>query len=87
MSGLFNKAKQITGVGLDHDELYARAFAKGVLLNKFGDAADMFDKASKKFAENGDPANAAQAAANSLLYRYLATHDVNTLMPLLQILL
>ena len=86
MSGFFNKAKQITGVGLDHDELYARAFEKGVLLNKFGDAADMFDKASKKFAENGDPANAARAAANSLLYRYLATHDVNALVPLLQIL-
>ena len=86
MSGFLGKAKNITGIGLSQNELYARAFEKGVLLNKFAEAADIFDKAAKKFQENGDQANAAQAGANSLLYRYLATGDVRVIVPLLQIL-
>src|SRR5438132_9544917 len=61
MSGFLGKAKNITGIGLSQNELYARAFEKGVLLNKFAEAADIFDKAAKKFQENGDQANAAQA--------------------------
>jgi len=82
MSSFFKKV----GIGLDHNELYTRAFEKGVLLKKFGDAADIFDKASKKYTESGNPAMAAQAAANSLLYRYLATGDVKAAASLLQIL-
>jgi len=82
MSGFFKKV----GIGLDHDELYSRAFEKGVLLKNFGAAADIFEKAAKKFTENGNPAMAAQATANSLLYRYLATGDVNAAASLLQIL-
>jgi hypothetical protein len=86
MSGFLNKAKHITGLGLDPNELYERAFEKGVLLIKFDDAADIFDKASKKFMENGNQVMSAQAAANSLLYRYLATGDTNVIMPLQQTL-
>lgn len=86
MSGFLNKAKNITGLGLDHDELYNRAYAKGVMLTKWGDAADLFDKAAKKFSENGNQAMAAQAAANSLLYRYLDTGDSTVLVPLVKIL-
>lgn len=86
MSGFINKARHATGIGLDHDELYRRAFEKGVLLNKLDTAADTFDKASKKFMENGNQAMAAQAATNSLLYRYLITGDPNVIRQLLQTL-
>lgn len=86
MSGFLDKAKNITGIGLDQNELYSRAFEKGVLLNKFADAADIFDKAAKKYQENGNQAMAAQAGANSLLYRYLATRDTRVIVPLMQIL-
>lgn len=84
MSGFLDKAKHLTGVGLDQNELYVRAFEKGVLLKKFGEAADTFDKASKKYVEGGNPMMAVQATANSLLYRYLATGDVRLVPPLLQ---
>lgn len=82
MSGFFKKV----GIGLNTDEQYTRAFEKGVLLKNFGAAADIFEKAAKKFTENGNPAMAAQATANSLLYRYLATGDVNAASSLLKIL-
>lgn len=83
MSGFF---KNVTGIGLDHNELYNRAYEKGVNLNKFSDAADIFDKAAKKYAEGGNQMMATQAGANSLLYRYLATGNVSLLQPLLQLL-
>lgn len=84
MSGFFNKAKQVTGIGLDQLELYNRAFEKGVLLRKFSDAADIFDKAARKFYESGDQMMAAQAAANSLLYRYLVTSDPSIIPKLME---
>ncbi len=86
MSGFLDKAKKATGIGLDDNELYARAFEKGVLLKKFGEAADMFEKASKKSLESGNSMMAAQAAANALLYRYLATGDVRLITSLLSAL-
>lgn len=84
MTGFLGKAKDITGIGLDHSQLYARAFEKGVLLKKFFDAADTFDKAAKKFGEAGNPLMQTQAEANALLYRYLATRNTNLLVPLVQ---
>ena len=83
MSGIFKKM----GLGLEDDEQYARAFQKGVLLGQFGDAANLFDKASKKFTEKGNTLMAAKAAANTLLYRYLVTKDIQLVTPLLQALL
>src|SRR5579859_3360353 len=86
MSGFFDKVRHTTGLGLDHNELYNRAFEKGVLLNKFQDAADIFDKAAKKYSELGDQQMAVQANANSLLYRYLASGDASVIGPLIQTL-
>ncbi len=83
MSGIFKKM----GIGLEDDEQYARAFQKGVLLGQFGDAANLFDKASKKFTEKGNSLMAARAAANALLYRYLIMRDIQQVTPLLQALL
>ena len=84
MSGFFDKVRHTTGLGLDQNELYNRAFEKGVLLKKFYDAADIFDKAARKYSELGDPLMATQALANSLLYRYLASRDANIIALLLQ---
>lgn len=84
MSGIFKKM----GFGLEDDELYVRAFQKGVLLvpPQFETAANIFDKASKRFTEKGNAMMAARAAANALLYRYLYTKDIQWASPLLQTL-
>ncbi|MGH2507248.1 MAG: hypothetical protein ACRDHZ_07555, partial [Ktedonobacteraceae bacterium] len=82
MTGFFKNM----GIGLNQDELYTRAFKTGVLLGKFVDAADTFDKAANKFTETNNPAMATQARANALLYRYLGTGDANQITPLLGIL-
>ena len=77
------------GFGLDDDEQYARAFQNGVLLgpNQFENAAKLFEKASKRFTEKGNPLMATKATANALLYRYLITRDIQQVTPLLQALL
>lgn len=86
MSGFLDKMRYTTGLGLNQNELYVRAFEKGVLLKKFYDAADTFDKAAKKFTETGDQMMATQAIANGLLYRYLASGDPGLVSPLIQTL-
>jgi hypothetical protein len=81
---IFNKAKDITGIGLNHHEWYNRAFEKGVNLKKFIEAADIFDKAARKAAEAGDRELEIRAGANALLYRYLDTGNANLITPLHQ---
>lgn len=83
MGGLMKKM----GFNLEDDELYARAFQKGVLLNQFAIAADLFDKSAKRYTEKGNQLMSAKAAANALLYRYLVTKDIQQVTPLLQALL
>jgi hypothetical protein len=75
------------GFNLEDDELYARAFQKGVLLNQYGVASDLFDKSAKRFTDKGNPLMATKASANALLYRYLITKDIQQVTPLLQLLL
>ncbi|HTK08669.1 MAG TPA: hypothetical protein VL485_15985 [Ktedonobacteraceae bacterium] len=72
--------------GRDEQELYERAFEKGVLLKNFHKAADLFDEASKKASRHGNQALTTQAAANALLYRYLATQNPASLQNLLHLL-
>ncbi len=79
MSSLFGKVRHTIGIGLDEQELYERAFEKGVLLQDFSKAADLFEDASKKANEHGNQALAARAAANGLLYRYLTTQNPGSL--------
>jgi hypothetical protein len=86
MSSLFGKVRHTIGIGLGEQELYERAFEKGVLLKDFGKAADIFDDASKKAAEHGQQGLAERAAANSLFYRYLATHNPGSLQNLVHLL-
>ena len=86
LSGFFDKVRYTTGLGLNQDELYNRAFVKGVLLTNYREASDIFEKAARKFTETGDQMMAAQATANSLLYRYLATGDDRVIQQLIQAL-
>jgi hypothetical protein len=44
-------------------------------MKDFMKATDLFDEAARKAAERGNQVLAAQAAANALLYRYLATRN------------
>lgn len=84
MSGILEKMRDTLGFGLDEVELYNRAFEKGVLLNDFNKAVQLFHAAAKKFLEKGDQMMARQALANAKLYGYLATKDPSMLSPLLQ---
>lgn len=68
------------------NELYKRAFDKGVLLKKFNKAIEFFNEAGRKFSEHGDQVMAAQAFANALLYQYLVTADPINLPSLLEAL-
>lgn len=84
MSGLFDQVRRTTGLGLDQNELYNRAFQKGVFLKNFHAAADIFDKAARRFTELGNQIMAIQATVNALLYRYLAQGNPAIIAPLLQ---
>jgi len=86
MGGFLDKMRQTTGIGLNEAELYNRAYEKGVLLNDFNKAADMFNDAARKYSEQGNQLMATQALANSMLYRYLITGNASILPPLLQVL-
>ena len=84
MSGIFDKVRHTTGLGLNENELYERAFTKGVLLHDFKKAADIFQDAARKFSESDNQAMAAQASANAMLYHYLAIGQTNNLSALIQ---
>lgn len=86
MSKIFENVRLAVGFGLNEDEMYNRAFEKGVLMKDFPRAAQLFDDAAKRASERGNSILAAQATANALLYRYLATGATNLLNPLLKTL-
>src|SRR5438105_4341977 len=86
MSGIFDKVRQISTLGLNVSELYKRAFERGVLLKDFAKATDLFHEAARKFSEKGNVLMATQALANALLYRYLETGHTNNISPLIQAL-
>jgi hypothetical protein len=79
MSKLFETMRIAMGFGLNEDEMYNRAFEKGVLMKDFMKAADLFDEAARRAAERGNYLVAVQAAANALLYGYLGTHNTQYL--------
>jgi len=86
MSNIFENALRKMGLGLDENELYNRAFEKGVLMKDFARAAHLFDDAAKKAFERANLALAARATANTLLYRYLTTGTSSLFDPLLKAL-
>jgi hypothetical protein len=74
--GLFDNLKMATGLGLDPQETYRRAFEKGVLLgvSRFDEAATMFKEAAEKL-RGVDAALSQRASANACVYGFLATRD------------
>jgi len=86
MSSLFDKVKDTIGIGLDAQELYARAFERGILRGDFSKASDLFEDAAKKAREHSNPDLLNRATVNALLYRYLATQKAAPLQNLLPLL-
>jgi hypothetical protein len=86
MSKIFENVRIAMGFGLSEDEMYHRAFEKGVLMRDFARAAQLFDEAAKRASERGNSILAAQASANALLYRYITGGDARLLRPLLDAL-
>lgn len=83
---MFDKLRRTVGLGLNEVELYNKAYEKGVSLNDFIKASELFDDAARKATEKGNTQLAAQATANSRLYNYLATKDPQSLALLKQAL-
>lgn len=78
----FGKVKQATGIGLDGESLYRRAFERGVLTGDQRGAAGMFRDAAAKLEKEGNAALAQRAAANSLVYAFLSGAGTSVLQPL-----
>jgi tetratricopeptide (TPR) repeat protein len=72
-----SKLKNATGLGLNEAEAYHRAYEKGVLLENYGSAVEMFQKAAEKFEVAGNTDMKQRALANSHLYGFLATRDLS----------
>jgi hypothetical protein len=86
---LLNKLKFATGVGLNAQEHYQRAYEKGVLLGpqNYGAAMEMFRTAAERFQQAGETEAANRAMANRHIYEFLANGSLSALlqaMPFLQ---
>src|SRR5579864_4601853 len=73
--GLIDKVKGVTGLGLNPDEAYRRAYEKGVLLAKYDAASDLFAKAAEKYEAASHAEQANRSRANQFLYSYLLSRD------------
>ncbi len=82
--GFFDSIKKATGLGLNAEEHYTRAWEKSVLLGaaKYGEAVALFQAAAAKADEAGDPALAQRARANAHLYGFVATGKAEHLVKL-----
>lgn len=71
--GLFDSLKKATGLGLDAQGAYDRAYEKGVLLGEdhYSDAADLFTKAVDKAEDQDEAELADRAKANAALYAFV----------------
>lgn len=74
--GFLDKMKQglkdATGLGLDVQEQYKRAYEKGVLIKDYAAATKNFSKAAEKAQEAGDEETMKHARANAAVYKLLA---------------
>lgn len=82
--GFFDSIKKATGLGLNAEEHYSRAWEKSVLLGsaKYGEAVALFQSAATKADEAGDVTLAQRARANAHLYGFVATGKAEHLMKL-----
>ena len=84
--GIFDSIKKATGLGLNAEEHYSRAWEKSVLLGpaKYGEAVALFQTAATKADEAGDALLAQRARANAHLYGFVATGKGEHLLKLRQ---
>jgi hypothetical protein len=78
-----DKMKNATGIGLNSTEAYHRAYEKGVNLERFDLACELFAKAAEKCDQEGQPDLARRARANQYLYSLLYSRDFKIIDPLL----
>jgi hypothetical protein len=78
-----DKMKSATGIGLNSTEAYHRAYEKGVNLERFDSACELFAKAAEKCDQEGQTELARRARANQYLYSFLYTKDYKVIGPLL----
>ena len=71
--GILDNLKKATGLGLDAQGAYDRAYEKGVLLGQehYSDAANLFKKAAEKAEHENHAELANRAHANSALYSFV----------------
>jgi hypothetical protein len=81
--GFLDKMKQgikdATGLGLDVQEQYKRAYEKGVLVKDYDAAVKNFLKAADKAQEAGDEETMKHARANAAVYKLLSDHTLGDL--------
>jgi hypothetical protein len=87
--GLFDKVKQglkdTTGLGLDAEEQYQRAYTNGVLIQRYDKAVEFFEKAIEKCTkENGSPELTSRARANAAIYRLIHSRDKSKISEVIQ---
>ncbi|MCX5753119.1 MAG: hypothetical protein NTW97_05670 [Candidatus Krumholzibacteria bacterium] len=80
--------KDATGIGLNAQQQYERAYQKGVLLQppKYQDAIKEFHSATEKFLKDGNKAMADRATANACLYQLVVNPDRESLAKAIQAL-
>ncbi len=87
--GFLDKVKDVTGVGLNGEEEYRRAYEKGVFLSppNYAEASRHFADAGAKLRKEGNVDRARRAEANALLYRMAQARDlalIDQILPALE---
>jgi hypothetical protein len=77
MDRLKANVKDISGVGLDADEQFDRAYKRGVFLQPpdYSSAIDSFISASEKYHKDGNQLMASRSNANAALYHLVESED------------
>lgn len=82
--GLLDSLKKATGLGLDAQGAYDRAYEKGVLLGKehYADALNLFNKAAEKADKEDRSDLADRARVNAALYSFVCSGGADSLRAL-----
>ena len=86
--GILDRVKEATGLGLDGDAQYRRAFEKGVFMQPpdIEIAIKQFSLAAERYVKEGNVAKRRLAEANSLLYRLVTKRSLDLIAPLVKTL-
>lgn len=86
--GLLDSLKKATGLGLDAQATYDRAYEKAVLLgqNAYHQAPPIFAQAAQKAQQEGKHELAIRAQTNAALYTFITKGDLQSLQSLAELL-